>query len=358
MENDRHYQTLVQGQPAEAVAVLRLPESIQYEALGYRFSSRAGELQTSLPLPIESCRIYRDKHDASEFSVVVCAMFTPGEKYYRYADRLADSCEKYRLPYRIYEVPHVHTSISLHGTTDLAFTKANVISLALQTFPTKNILYVDVDLLFVDYPERIFEISSADYDLALYNWLNDWHNEAYAPAADNQGGKSSFRYYVYSHHIGFHCPDQLICSGGVQFYRNTPLIMRLLETWQHVIALSPLSADDECLDFAYNNWDRNVNGLKAAWLDKSYLRMPWWPHVKPVILHPGMPVAGNRSPLPAIGNRTRFYPEQCRKKQSTLCFPPDYVIDAQEKLLLKVENSRVVDIRPVQQEFWIYPEEM
>jgi len=342
--------------------VSRIKQNLRIQVnSGCRYSPLIDGSQKRFPLPIESSKIYRDNPDVlNDTSFVVCAMFTPGERYYRYADRLADSCETYRLPYRIYEVPCVHTSISLQGTTDLAFTKANLIAMNMQTFPAKNILYVDVDVLFVDYPQRILEISNADYDLALYNWLSDWHNEAYVPVIDNQGGKRIVtNCYIYSHHIGLYCPDQLICSGGVQFYRNAPNIFGLLKAWLSVIARSPLSADDESLDYAYNNLDKTSNVFRPMWLDKSYLRMPWWPHVKPVILHPGMPMAANdRSPLPAIDNRTRFYPEHCRIKQSDLYFPPDYYIDTEKKLLLKVAHSRIADVRPIQQEFWVYPEEM
>lgn len=328
---------------------------------GFGYSSLIGRTQKGFPLPIEGCKLYRDNPEAMEgSSFFVCAMLTPGERYYRYANRLADSCEAYRLPYRIYEVPHVHTSINLRGTLDLAYTKANLIAANMQAYPNKNILYLDVDVLFVDYPQRIHEISASEVDLALYNWLNDWHNEAYVPVIDTLGGKRIVtRCYIYSHHIDLYCPDQLICSGGVQFYRNAPHVMELLKAWQNVVARSPLSADDECLDYAYNNRDMALDYLRPAWLDKSYLRMPWWPHVKPVILHPGMPsAADNRSPLPPIDNRTRFNPAACRRKRSDLHFPRDYYIDTEKKLLVKIANAGIADIRAIQQEFWVYPEEM
>ena len=57
--------------------------------------------------------------------------------------------------------------------------KANFISMNMKAFPKKNILYLDVDVFFVDYPERIDAISNARYDFAIYNWLSDEHNETY-----------------------------------------------------------------------------------------------------------------------------------------------------------------------------------
>lgn len=316
--------------------------------------------ESKLPIPFEINGIYKENISALDsHSFVVCAMFTPGQKYVQHAERLAKSCERYSLPYRIYEVPSVHLSISMNGTDDPAFTKANFIAHNFDQFPKKNILYVDVDVLFVDYPHRIITVSDRQCDFAIYNWLNDEHNEAYVPLKNDKSGQSSFsEYYVYSHSIQLYCPDQLICSGGVQLYGNTLNARLLLERWLEVIAWSPYSADDECLDLAYNNFHPESISLNSVWLDKSCLRMPWWPHVKPVILHPNLPMAGSRKPLTAINSRKRFYPERCQIKQIMLCFPQEYIIDTRTRHLLKVENSRIVDARPIQQEFWIYPEEM
>lgn len=315
---------------------------------------------TTFPLPIAGLAVYREILGPIErVPFVVCVMFTPGDRYQRYANRLADSCERFELPYRIVTVPSVHTSLNLRGTGDPACTKANFIAFMMDQFPGKNILYLDVDVLFMEYPQRIVEISRAGYDLALYNWLADRHNEAYMPvtALQGGGGEPDGRYF-FSHQIPYFCTDQMICSGGVQFYRNAPETRRLLRSWQEVISLSPESADDECLDYAFNNIDPENMTLRTAWLDKSYLRMPWWPHVKPVILHPGIPRAGSRSPLPDFENKKRFYPEWCEEKKELLLFPVDCVLDVKKRELLKVEHSRVVETRPVQQEFWIYPEEM
>lgn len=317
-------------------------------------------LQTVLPIAINSSKIYRSDTDAMDGSLfLICAMFTPGEKYIRYANRLADSCEEYGLPYCIYEVANVHTSISLGGTDDLAYTKANFIAFNMEQFPRKNILYVDVDFIFMDYPKRISEISGEEADFAVYNWLSDRHNEAYMPVKYEDGGKEavSKKYYAFSRNIGLYCTDQIICSGGVQLYRNSDQAKLILEYWQTIIARSPRSADDECLDYAYNNLVSTGIALKSVWLDKAYLRMPFWPHVKPVILHPGPTLAGQRRPIPALDNKKRFYPERCEQTHDKLIFPREYIIDVEEKMLVRVIDGSIVEQRPVQEEFWIYPDE-
>jgi hypothetical protein len=291
---------------------------------------------------------------------IIIAMFTPDNPHYeRCAERLAASCERYQLPSAIYEVPHVHSSISRNGSSDLSFTKANFICFNMQRFPGKDILYLDLDMFFTDYPYAISDISRSHYDFAVYNWLNDQHNEAYVPVNMKVEAGNMYSYlYVFSHQIGYYCPGQLICSGGVQFYRNSAEAVHLLESWQTVIANSPDSADDECLDYAYNNLDIDLIKPRSCWLDKSYLRLPWWPHVKPVILHKALPMAGTgRSPVPVRGNLKRFYPEKCRERTEQFSFPADYVIDTKNGYLLKFENDTLIDSRKITREFWIYPED-
>jgi hypothetical protein len=290
---------------------------------------------------------------------IVCAMFTPDHiRYFRCADRLADSCERYGLPHSIYKVAGMHTSISAAGTGDLAFTKANFIRFNQERFRDNNILYVDADMVFTDYPEAIFRLNGGQFDFAIYNWLSDAHDEAYVPIVRELGGKILFsEFYRYSHRVNYYSNTQLICSGGVQFYRNSVPARHLLEAWQGVVAENPYSADDECLDYAHNNFSARSGSLRSFWLEKSYLRMPWWPHVKPVILHPCIPAAGNnRRPVAGRNNLRRFYPERCQLKAGEIYFPSDYIIDTRRHLLLKYEDEKLVDVKRIEKEFWIYPE--
>ncbi len=287
---------------------------------------------------------------------VVCAMFTPNDnKYFNYADRLAESCEKFNLPYSIYKIPYVHTSTSKNGSDDLTYTKANFILFNLNRFRGKNVLYVDVDIVFLENPDVIIALSNGGCDFAIYNWLSDEHNEAYVPIVRDIDNNAYSEFYMFSHDIKYKCDSQLICSGGVQFYRNSESARLLLKAWLDVVLRYPFAADDECLDYAYNNFGRNFKSLNSFWLEKSYLRMPWWPHVKPVIIHLDIPIAGNnRIPIPEMNNLKRFYPEECQVKKSDLFFPRDYVIDTVRQLLLKFENDTLVDIKKIDQRFWIY----
>jgi len=312
------------------------------------------------PFPLKYQRIYCENlRSSGQNSFIVCALFTPDQmQYYQYAQRLAASCERFGLSYSIYEIPFVHRSINMNGTDDSSYTKANFIAYNMSRFSGRNIFYVDADVLFVDNPKLIVEASEKGYDFAIYNWLNDEHNEAYAPIMTKREEKTGFsEFYVYSHHIGYYSSTQLICSGGVQFYRNCSESHHLLQEWQSIITQNPYSADDECLDFAFNNLEHSYRTLQCFWLDKPYLRLPWWPHVKPVILHLGLPTAGGNRISPAeTAHKKRFYPEKCQQKNLALHFPPDCIVDTKRSLLLKMKNSEVVNMQRITQDFWIYPE--
>ena len=153
-------------------------------------------------------------------------------------------------------------------------------------------------------------------------------------------------------HAAIPAVDILVKSGGVPVdWELNPAKARIPALAGTGYGLSPVKVA------ALNNLDYEFKKLKPAWLDKSYLRLPWWPHVKPVILHPGLPMAGGgRSPLPERNNKKRFYTEHCRKKSIPFYFPSDYIIDTERRLLLKIQNSQVIDVQEIQQEFWIYQE--
>ena len=317
------------------------------------------KVQVTLPLPFEH-EIYKEELSLiNNATFIVCAMFTPHKpRLFQYADRLASSCNRYNLPFVIYKVTKIHKSITPNGQDDLAFTKANFIYFHLEQYPTKNILYLDIDVFLMGHPSAIIEISRDNYDFAIYNWLNDEHNEAYVPInLKLDAGDIYSSFYRYSHRISFYDNQQLLGSGSVQYYRNSNGAKYLLKSWWKTIASNPGYADDQSLDYAYNNFLLNKHSLKSFWLDKSYCRYPWWPYIKPIILHPELP-RERELQLIEINKLKRFYPERCIPKQYPLIFPPDYLIDTSKKLLLKVINNQLVDVKPIDQNFWIYPEDV
>jgi len=284
-----------------------------------------------------------------------CAMFTAGnDKFLRYARRLACSCLDMKIPFCIYETETVHCSISPKGKNDLSVTKAACIRHNLDRFAPGNVLYLDCDVLFVDFPSLLVRIAGENYDHAVYNWLDDPHNEAYLPLSGKlDPDESRSKLYRYSHHIAYSSTEQLICSGPVQFYRNNEAARELVNAWQTTISSYPGIADDCSMDFAYNNLSNFSScKIKSAWLPKSYVRYPWWPYEKPVILHPDIPIPWSNK-QEVTGPLQRFYADICRVKSEELLFPRTSIIDTEKGLLITKEGDSLKRTRSPR-DFWIH----
>ena len=259
----------------------------------------------------------------------VCAFLTPGDGYERYAQRLADSCRRFNLPYSVWRAPTVHCSISWRGTADLRFTKPSFIGYCLDRLAGAAVAYLDVDTIVAAPPQIFFEACASNYDFAAYNWLNDPHNEAYLPGnlkLVSSERKSSF--YRFSHRVEWRSAEQLICSGVTQFYAGTAAGRELLAGWQQTIVANPRAADDQCLNFAYNNPAPEAPPVRSLWLDKAYARCPWWPCVRPVILHPEIPALTQPfAPLIETAERRIVHLNRCTQNDTATLFPRDGGVD-------------------------------
>jgi hypothetical protein len=315
-----------------------------------------------IPTPFEHELFLESRAALDSTTFLVCAFFTRGSDLFeRCAVRLARSCERFELPYSIYRVPHVHQSISPRGVDDLRFTKANFIAFNLERFPDKDVLYMDADTFFMQRPSVLLGLKRSACDFAVYNWLCDPQNEAYVPANRKlQSKERESDFYVFSHRIGWTSSDQLICSGGVQYYGNTRPARALLQAWQRVIGDNPRSADDQCLDFAYNNPSSGCTPLRSTWLDKSHLRHPWWPQIEPVVLHPPLPSASRaHAPLAESGTHKRVHLDRCARNLSAPLFPVDCAVDTTTGIVYRIEEGkRLVQCGRHDGRFWIYAEDV
>jgi len=314
-----------------------------------------------LPIPFEH-RVFRENHDRVDSTgFLVCAFFTPDDqRLERYAVRLANSCERFQLPYSIYCLPGVHRSISMRGGDDLRFTKSNFVAFNLERFPGRDVLYMDADTFFVQRPSVLLGLKEAGCDFAVYNWLSDPHNDAYVPANRKlQSGERESDFYVFSHRVEWTSDDQLICSGAVQYYGSTRPARALLEAWQQVIADNPRTADDTSLLFAFNNPGERTQP-RTRWLDKSYMRYAWWPHVEPVVLHPALPTSGQPHLPPAESpGRRRLYLERCTRNEAEILFPAGCMVDTTTGIVYRMEpGKRLVPCGRHEGRFWIYPEDV
>ena len=301
--------------------------------------------KTSLPLPFPSLRTIGGEGNVP---YIVGAMFTGS--YTDKAVRLASSCEKFSLPYELHEVPTVHRSMSVKGSDDLRFTKANFVLHLLKTH-RRPVLYLDADCEFVGQPGLLTELVRDRCDFAIYNWLADEYTDRFYPLDPER------RYFRYTGSIDLYSTTQLIGAGLTQFYRNSIAARALLKRWHRTVATFAGCADDECLNFVYNNlgkydWLRSV--LKTRWLPKAYARVMFWIYAEPIINHWDILSASSKFP-PFRGSRGRkpVYPSRTERRDVPLLFPRDCIIDTQERMLCRLIDGEYVPFEQTPHQFWV-----
>jgi tetratricopeptide (TPR) repeat protein len=278
---------------------------------------------------------------------VVGAMMTPD--FTRCGERLAASCRAHSLPLALFEVPTVHRSISVKGSGDPRYTKANFVSFLLERYG-RPVLYLDVDCVIAQRPERIERLMADRVDFAIFNWLAEEHTEAYVPANLEPRG----RFYRFSHSIDHRSDTQLLCSGAVQWYHRTPAARALLDAWQAVIERAPGAADDKCLDLAFNNFPQRSPRLNWAWLEKPYARIAWWIYVPPVIDHPEIPHLNDGFVgLDELDGRPRIHYGHVQPQAVSYIFPKELLIDTETRTLLRLEAGNWRPQRVFSTELWL-----
>jgi hypothetical protein len=221
-------------------------------------------------------------------SFLVCGIFT--SNYANKALKLEASLNKFGMPYALYEIPSIHSSISHHGSASPPFNKPQFIMAMLDKYKYL-ILYLDVDCEIERNPTLITQIIQKGRDFGIFNWLSRERNDAYGPV--NLPDYENNRFYTYTHGVNFLDEAQLRCSGAVQFWGNTLQAKNLLNQWNQTVEENPNTADDISLDFAYNNnVERDL--IRPFWLPKSYARYAFWIFDKPIINHPDMPDGGGQ----------------------------------------------------------------
>jgi hypothetical protein len=282
---------------------------------------------------------------------IVGAMFT--ESYSDKAQRLRASCERFGLQYELHLVDTVHRSISARGTNDPTFTKANLIK-SLLAAHDRPVLYIDSDCEILEPPALIDELVRRKYDFAIYNALADECTDRYLPI--KVGDEISGRYYQFRAAVDAFATNQLSAMGMVQFYRNSRSARALLDRWQINVERFPRSADDQCLDFTFNNLTRRTWlkwALRSCWLPKEYARIRWWIYAKPVINHPARP-----SPVSAFEKIRDESGRKCHYWNFTTMrtsppFPRGCIIDTQDGMICELIDGSVVPVRPLDRKLWL-----
>lgn len=268
-----------------------------------------------------SYTLWRERSDP-DARFAVCAMFTPD--YRAQAERLAASLDAVGLSYAIVEVPLVHRSISGKGGDDLTYAKPAFITHALRLLG-RPVVYVDCDFVFRAKPVLFDALVEEGIDFSVYNWLADSDNDAWRPVP----GQGSSRYWRFFFRMNAVSQDQLVCSGGVQFWRNSPMAFDLLRNWEAALTAFPQAQDDHCLDYAFNR-GASARAARVRWLPKDHVRIGFWIHVQPVIDHADLPGQGGGSLALERVDKTKLRP----RPETDISFPRDAVIDAKDKVLL------------------------
>lgn len=325
----------------------------------------AGTLQAPLPRRAEFLGTVglASAHPRDRPVYLVASMYTQSHR--PLAERLARSLRTLSLPFALYEVPHVHRSISEHGSFDAAYTKANFIRFLHAEYRVP-VLYLDCDCIVRSEPRLIRSLADAGVEFAIYNWLAELYTDAFMPVElrDPTGRviEPRDRYFRFSHSIDAFSPTQLTCSGPTQFYANSARAKGLLDAWSAVIDAHPGVPDDHCLDIAFNRGMRAPARPQALWLDKAYARYLYWIYVRPIIDHPQMP-AGRRAssastvPLPP---GPRFDLSVAETRSIAPLLPRDCLIDRVNKRLLRPQASKTqpgqieaVDLGPLPFELYL-----
>jgi hypothetical protein len=267
---------------------------------------------------------------------LVASMYT--SDYRDLAERLRASLHAVGLTSELHETPIIDDSISLRGTRNPAYTKANFIRSMLDRHRIP-ILYLDCDCVMRDTPRRIESLVADAVDFSIYNWLADEHTDAFVPLAAGPsaepGAASAPRFFQFSHSIDGFAPEQLLCSGAAQFYAPTEAARGLLVAWADAINAHPGVPDDECLDFAFNLRSSGRRKPHSAWLDKGYARYLFWVYVKPIIDHPQLPFMKARNSIKSVTGAPRWKPQLAELRVGGRLFPRDGLIDSVEKVILR-----------------------
>jgi hypothetical protein len=205
------------------------------------------------------------------------------------------------------------------------------------------VLYIDCDCVFRAEPKRIRALLANGVDFAVYNWLADEHTDAFNPvypmSSTDDARPTQSRFYGFRHAIDWFAPDQLICSGAVQFYSNAPAALALLDTWGKTIREFHGAPDDHCLDRAFNFLRPAARDWRWTWLDKGYARYLWWIYVRPIIDHPQLPAQGDPAAVNILGpvsnSPLRWNKDRAEMRVDGRLFLRDSIIDADRRLILR-----------------------
>lgn len=189
-------------------------------------------------------------------NILVVGFFTLGTPYQELANRLLiPSCKKFNLPYYIEAIENSGSWMKNVAQ------KPKVILNAMEKYPSMNIISLDVDAEFLQFPQLFLEIPE-EYDLSLHylNW-NEWYKNG---------------------------SDVKELLSGTIFLRNNDKVKKLVNDW-YDLALKFNIWEQKCLaEIIDNNKEVNIYPLPLSYIYIKTMPDGKEPLVKidkPIILH-------------------------------------------------------------------------
>ena len=300
-------------------------------------------------------KIYKEnKLEIEDFLIV--SFFT--QNYKDKADRLINSLNNFNLNYKIFEVPTIHYSKSDKGSNDINYCMPKLIIDMLKQFKVP-IIFLDCDLVVMKEPKLFYSLKEENIDFAIYNWLEDSENDGYLPVKlkiNSERGEIEETYYINSVNVKLlnnpNKEGQLFSSGGVAYFSESNSSINFLNEWLENIIKYPKAPDDQLLDHTFNYSSTVRKNLKVEWLDKSYCRVFWWIFSQPVINHPGHMSHRVNDNFFKIAGKERFKIENTIKRNSSKV-SKEFIIDAKNKKILKVEKGKIFVVRSFTESVYI-----
>ena len=292
-------------------------------------------------------KLYKENNLEGEDFLIV-SFFT--QNYKDKADRLINSLNNFNLNYKIFEVPTIHYSKSDKGSNDINYCMPKLIIDMLKQFKIP-IIFLDCDLVVMKEPKLFYSLKEENIDFAIYNWLEDSENDGYLPVKlkiNSERGEIEETYYINSVNVKLlnnpNKEGQLFSSGGVAYFSESNSSINVLNEWLENIIKYPKAPDDQLLDHTFNYSSTVRKNLKVEWLDKSYCRVFWWIFSQPIIDHPGHMSHRVNDNFFKITGKERFKIENTIKRNSSKV-SKDFIIDAKNKKILKVEKGKIFVVR-------------
>ena len=300
-------------------------------------------------------KIYKENLlEGEDFQIV--SFFT--QNYKDKADRLINSLNNFNLNYKIFEVTTIHYSKSDKGSNDINYCMPKLIIDMLKQFKIP-IIFLDCDLVVMKEPKLFYSLKEKNVDFAIYNWLEDSENDGYLPVKlkiNTERGDIEKTYYINSVNIKLlNNPNkevQLFSSGGVAYFSESNSSINVLNEWLENIIKYPKAPDDQLLDHTFNYSSTVRKNLKVEWLDKSYCRVFWWIFSEPIINHPGHMSHRVNDNFFQITGKERFKIENTIKRNSSKV-SKEFIIDAKNKKILKVEKGKIFVVRSFTESVYI-----